>query len=897
MDQQDRIWQLYARKMAREASEEELQELQELIANDPSMDMQLQLMTAFWNNSSPVRQSKNDEAFNRILEQAGEPEPALIRIDKAADKRQQVHPHVPVRSTFNKSIIRNYGVVAWRNLVRNKSFSAINIAGLALGMVSAVVILLWSFKELSFDEFHSKKERIFHIMNRAKFDENVEVWGSTPKPLAAVLQNDYPQVETAIRLNWVALFVLHAGSQQYQEPGFFTDPGFFNVFDFPFLKGDPKTALTTEYSIVLTETMAKKLFGNTNVLGHTVRIDSTDFFTVTGVMKDPPINSSLDFNYVIPWSYMKKVGWEDNKKVGWEDVNWQNNNVRTVVLMKPGIDEATANKLFANIVKKKSPGSENELFVHPLTKWHVRSSFHNGINDGGEIILVRMFCIIAAFILLIACINYVNMTTARSQKRAREVGIRKVVGAGRGSLITQFLGESVLVSFLAGAIALILLYPALLAFNYLTNDHLSVPFDNYRFWISAILFMIITGILAGIYPAFYLSSYQPVRVLKGHFKRIRVFVTPRKMLVTLQFTFAIVMIICTIVIYRQIKHTQERDRGYRGNGLAYMYMKGKMQQSYPAIREELLASNAITDITRSDCPITDIWSDSDDYDWEGNPPGARHVMMRFTTDRNYVSTMGLRLLEGRDVDTKKYPSDTSSVLLNQAAVKMMGFGTNAAGKKIRQGKKEFEVVGVIQNFIPNMPYQAFMPAVIHGDTGNFGAISFRLNEENATDENLASIAGVFKKYNPDYPFEHFFADETYAAKFATEKIIGTLAAFFAGLTVFISCLGLFALAACLAESRIKEIGVRKVLGASVSRITALLSKDFLQPILLAILIASPLAWWGMDQWLSNYAYRTSISWWVFATAALLVILIAIATVSYQTVKAAIANPVQSLKTE
>jgi ABC-type antimicrobial peptide transport system permease subunit len=890
MDNQDRIWQLYARKMAREASEEELQELQELIANDPSMDMQLQLMTEFWNNSSPVTQSKNDEAFNRILEQANEEE---LEISSAGEpvirSRPIIAQHRQIRSGFNKSIIRNYAVVAWRNLVRSKSFSAINIAGLALGMVSAVVILLWSFKEISFDQFHSKKDRVFHIMNRAKFDNNVEVWGSTPKPLAAVLQNDYPQVETAVRLNWVALFVLHVGNQQFQMPGYLTDPGFFNVFDFPFLKGDPNTALNADYSIVLTETMATKLFGNTNVLGHTVRIDSTDFFTVTGVIKDPPINSSLEFNYIIPWSYMKKVGWDDN--------NWQNNSVRTVVLMKPGIEEATANKLFTNIVKKHAADSEHELFVHPLTKWRLRSGFRNGVNDGGEIILVRMFCIIAGFILLIACINYVNMSTARSQKRAREVGIRKVVGASRGSLITQFLGESVLVSFFAGAIALILLYPALLAFNYLIDDHLSVPFDNYQFWIAAILFMIVTGILAGIYPAFYLSSYQPVKVLKGHFKRIRVFVTPRKMLVTLQFTFAIAMIICTIVIYRQIKHTQERDRGYHGNGLAYMYMKGKMEQNYFAIREELLASNAITDITRSNCPITDVWSNSDDYDWEGKPPGERHVAMQFTCDRNYVSAMGLKLLEGRDIDTKKYPTDTSAVLLNQAAAKMMGISSIEIGKKIRKGTKQLEVVGIIQNFIPDMPYQAFMPAVIHGDIRNFGAISFRLNEEQGKDKNLASIAGILKKYNPDYPFEYFFADKTYEAKFATEKIIGSLAAFFAGLTVFISCLGLFALAACLAESRIKEIGVRKVLGASVTRITALLSKDFFQPILLAIIIASPLAWWCMDNWLSNYPYRTSISWWMIATAALLVILVAVATVSYQTVKAAIANPVRSLKTE
>ncbi|RYG28594.1 MAG: FtsX-like permease family protein, partial [Chitinophagaceae bacterium] len=384
-------------------------------------------------------------------------------------------------------------------------------------------------------------------------------------------------------------------------------------------------------------------------------------------------------------------------------------------------------------------------------------------------------CVIAAFILLIACINYVNMSTARSQKRAREVGIRKVVGAERHSLITQFLGESILISFIAGIVALGLLQPALMGFNHLIQDNLSIPYGNINFWLAAIGFILCTGVLAGIYPAFYLSAYQPVRVLKGHFKRIKIFVTPRKMLVTLQFSFAIVLIISTVVIYRQIKHTQQRDPGYNGAGLAYMYMKGKMEQNYPQIREELLKSGAITDITRSSCPITDIWSSSDSYEWKGQREGSRSAFIRYTTDRYYTTTMGLHLLEGRDIDVVANPADTSAVLLNQAAVKLMGL-KNPIGEKIRQDTKELEVVGVVKNFIPDQPHQAFFPIVIHGDTKMFGAISFRLNAEHDKEDNLSTIAKVFKKYNPDYPFEHFFAKETYALKFRLEKILGTLAA-------------------------------------------------------------------------------------------------------------------------
>lgn len=786
-------------------------------------------------------------------------------------------------------MFKNYFKVTWRNLFRNKSFSLINITGLAIGMASAVLIFLWIQNELSYDLFHKKKDRIYQLYNRAVYEGRVECWASTPQVLAAALKSDYPQVEEAVRVNWVGAFVFHAGDKHLETQGYITDPAFLQVFDFPLVKGDAATALNGPHSIVLTEKMAQKLFGTTNVIGKEIRVDTSALFTVTGVMKDLPNNTRFNFEYLIPWSYMKTVHWDRD--------SWKESGIETYALLKPGVSEETANERFRNIVRLHARDAENEIFVHPLRKWRLYSRFENGKVAGGYIETVRLFGIIAGFILLIACINYMNLSTARSEKRAREVGIRKVAGAGKGLLIGQFIGESIMIAFFAGILALLTVQLSIGRFSEITWKTLYVPYTNPYFWLLSAGFIVFTGIVAGSYPAFYLSAHKPVSVLKGTFKAARALVTPRKVLVVLQFSFAIILIISTIVIYRQIRYAQDRNAGYDKDQLAFIFAKGNLLQHYHSVREDLVNSGAVKALTFTSSPISSIWND-DNYTWAGKTPDQNGNCIKVHADSDFAGTMGLQVTTGRDLDLRTYPSDSAGILLNESAVKLMGF-KDPVGQTVRSGEGDWHVVGVVKDFILGSPYQPVQPVVIQGAGRHswFGTITFKLNGKNATADNLKKIEAVFKKYNPDYPFVYYFADDAYAQKFDYERRTAVLAGLFAGLTIFISCLGLFALAAYMAESRIKEIGVRKVLGASVAGITALLSVDFLKLVIIAFMIASPVAWWCMNNWLQDYTYRAPINWWIFALTGLLSMLIAIATISYQAIRAALANPVKSLRTE
>jgi ABC-type lipoprotein release transport system permease subunit len=491
-----------------------------------------------------------------------------------------------------------------------------------------------------------------------------------------------------------------------------------------------------------------------------------------------------------------------------------------------------------------------------------------------------------------------NLSTARSEKRAKEVGIRKVVGAQKRWLVTQFIGESILLSFLAAILAIIIVEISLGGYNTLVGKELYIDFSNPYFWLAAIGFILFTGLLAGSYPAFYLSSYQPVKVLKGTFKAAHALVTPRKILVVLQFTFAIALIICTIIVEQQIKYAQSRDTGYDKNKLVYTFIQGDNEKHYDLIKNELLSSGAAVSVTKSMSPITQRWSDSWGFSWPGSKPGDNKIdFIRFSTDADFVKTMGVTLLEGRDIDIKNYPGDSTSVLLNETAVKVMNL-KHPVGTTIKEeGGGEWHVVGVIKDFVFESPYQKIQQLMVNGPAAWFNVIHYKLNPSLSTDKALAMARKIFDKYNPQYGFDYHFVDEAYAQKFEQEKRTGTLAGLFAGLTIFISCLGLFGLATYMAENRIKEIGVRKVLGASVAGITALLSKDFLKLVIISFIIASPIAWFAMDKWLQTYNYRVHIEWWVFAMTAIVSIIIAIITVSYQAIKAAITNPVKSLRSE
>jgi ABC-type antimicrobial peptide transport system permease subunit len=785
-------------------------------------------------------------------------------------------------------MIKNFIKIAWRNLWRHKSFTFINISGLAIGMASAALILFWIQNELSYDQFHENKSRLYLAYNRAVFDGKLWCWGTTPKIMAKTLKQSYPGVEETARTTQ-SNFLFTIGDKHLNLPGNFTDPGFLTMFSFPLVKGNPKTALNTINSLVITEKLATKLFGKEDAMGKVVRIDSVDNFTVTGVMKDLPNNTRFEFEYLMPWSYLKKTGGDDEY--------WGNNSVQTWVLAKPNITEEALNKQIINVTKSHSDQKDDEVFMHPASKWHLYSKFENGKIVGGKISSVRLFGVIAMFILLIACINFMNLSTARSERRAREVGIRKVVGAQKGSLIVQFLGESILLAFIAGVIAIVIVQVSLSSFNQLTQKQLFIPYGSPYFWLAGLSFVLFTGLVAGSYPAFFLSSFRPVSVLKGTFKAANALVTPRKVLVVIQFWFAIVLIICTIIIRNQMKYAQNRDLGYKKDNLVYTMMSGSIDKNYKMIRSELISSGAAVSVTKTSSPVTEGWSDSWGFDWKGKNQSQKIDFNVFNADGDFVKTMGLQVVAGRDIDVATYPTDSNAMILNEAAVKIIGF-KNPVGQIIKNGNNTAcTIVGVVKDFILQSPYQPVKPMIIQGPKSWFNVIHYKLNPNNTTLDNLKRAEGVFKKFNSEYPFEYHFVDEEYAKKFKDEQQVGTLASLFAGLTIFISCLGLFGLAAYMAQNRQKEISVRKVLGASVSNLAGLLSKEFMTLIVISFVIATPVAWYAMYTWLKTYPYHTNIEIWVFALAGFLTVAVALGTVSFQSIKAALTNPIKSLRNE
>ncbi|HVX52694.1 MAG TPA: ABC transporter permease [Chitinophagaceae bacterium] len=794
-------------------------------------------------------------------------------------------------------MIKNYFKLAFRSLLKNKAHTFINISGLAVGMASVILILLWVQNEMSHDRFYKKIDRIYIACNRDRFNGELHAWNNTPKIMGPTIKQEYPEAEDVVRVNsYGANFLLTVGDKHFTLHGDFVDSTFFNVFDFPLVKGNVRSCLSSRDGIVVTEQLAKKLFGNDDPVGKVIRIDSSDNFIVSAVMKDLPNNTSFDFEYLLPWTYAAKTGMDDKY--------WGNNSVLTYILLKEGTSKAVFDAKLKNISKNHTKDASSpvtsEVFTQPLKNAWLYGKSENGQYVGGRIERVKLFCIIAGFILLIACINFMNLSTARSEKRAREVGIRKVVGAQKGLLITQFIGESVMLAFIAGIIAIIIVQVSLPVFNQLVGKQLYVDYSNVWYWLFALLFIVFTGFLAGSYPAFYLSAFQPVKVLKGTFKAANAAVTPRKILVVLQFTFAIALIVCTIIVEEQIKYAENREIGYNKDHLAMVIMFGDAHKNYPLIKQELLGGGAATAVTATSAPMTEHWSDSWGFSWPGSKPeDAKIDFDMFGAEDDFTSALGLTVVQGRDFDFKRFPSDSTALLVNETAVKKMHL-KNPVGTVVKSddGGNGLHIIGVIKDFVLETPYEPTAPMLITGPAYmGYDVINFKLNPALSTQAAIDRAEKVFKKYNPQYPFNYRFYDAEYAKKFDDEKRTGTLAGLFAGLTIFISCLGLFGLAAYMAENRIKEIGVRKVLGASVTGIVTLLSKDFLKLVVIAFIIASAIAWYAMDKWLVGYTYHVDIKWWIFALAGLLSVVITILTVGYQSVKAALTNPVKSLRAE
>ncbi len=788
-------------------------------------------------------------------------------------------------------MFKNYFKIAIRSLFKNYVYSFINVAGLSIGIACSVLILLWVADEYGYDRFHKNYSSIYRLYQSQQWTEGIGTGNSMPYLLKDVIKDKSSKIERVVMTNWGEGNLLQAGEKRLSKMGLSATEDFFNVFSFNMVKGDANTALSEPTFIVITESTAKSFFGDQDPINQLIKVDNGKELKVTGVIKDLPRQSFFNFDYVLPFSYYEATqDW-----VRYSKENWNNNSFQMYVQLTPGATEAEVNNSIKDIIKDNNPKAKTaKLFLHPMSKWRLYSNFENGINSGGMIEYVRLFMAIAVFVLVIACINFMNLATARSESRAREVGIRKSVGSRRKELILQFLGESVMVTFVSSIFSVVLVELALPAYNLLVNKNISIDYSNPWLWTFALGWILVIGIFAGSYPAFYLSSFQPVTVLKGKVHIGKGAITPRKVLVTLQFGFSIFLIIGTIVIYQQIMHVKNRDMGYDRENLMQIWTNGELETNFQTIREELVRTGVVKSVCKSNSPITSIFSNSE-VSWEGMQTEERVSFTTIATEYDYAETMGIKMIEGRDF-SRDFKSDSLAVIINQAAVDMMGV-KNPIGQKLRMNEADFQIIGVMPNIVMAAPDQPVEPMSLIFRPSWSSTITLRLNKTDNIGESINIVESVFKKFNPSYPFEFRFADTDFEKKFSTINLISRLATIFASLAIMITCLGLFGLAAFTAEQRTKEVGIRKVMGASVSSLVMLISKDFSRLVILGFLISGPLAWWFLNNFLERYPYRISIMWWILPLAGATALLLALIIVSTQALRAARANPSQSLRSE
>ncbi|WP_461129332.1 ABC transporter permease [Spirosoma aerophilum] len=787
-------------------------------------------------------------------------------------------------------MFRNYLKIAWRNLAKSKTFSFINILGLALGMTSSLLILLWVQDESSIDQFHANGPRIYQVMENQQWTGNdISTTPSTPGPLAAALTAELPGIERTVKVTWQEEHLLSVGDKAYKEKGRYSSPDLFQIFSFPLVQGDAKTALVGPSSIVISKKAANKLFGRTDVLGRIVRVDNKEDHQITGVVQDIPETSSLKFDFVLPEApYEKENKWLEG---------WDNNGIRTYALLHPTADVNALNGKMLNFIKKHDKNVTTiTTFLFPYEKAYLQSKFTNGKPDGGRIEYVRLFTIVAIFLLIIACINFMNLATARSAKRAKEVGIRKVVGAERSYLVGQFVGEAVLTALFSLLIAIILVQVLLSSFNTLTEKHIEIQYANPLYWLTLLGLALLTGLVSGSYPALFLSSLQPVKVLKGTLRFKSSAVLFRQGLVVFQFALSLLLIIGTLIAGRQVDYIRTKNLGLDRENVVYMDLEGDLPKRYDAFREELLQAPGIQSVSSAGNDPMQVGSSTTGVEWKGKPEGDKTLFNQLPISYDFIKTMKIKLVDGRDF-SKDIVTDSTNYIINEEAARRMSASApgmkHAVGQDLTFWKKSGKVVGLIKNFHINSLRVAIEPLILRLDSNNSTLLVRTYPGQ--TEKALKSMERLAKQFNPAYPFDYKFADESFREQYKSETLVGTLANAFAVIAIFIACLGLFGLAMFTSEQRTKEIGVRKVLGASVPNIVLLLSKDFLKLVLISILIASPLAWWAMHQWLKDFAYRIDIDWWVFALAGLLAIGIAQLTVSFQSIKAALMNPVKSLR--
>jgi predicted permease len=793
-------------------------------------------------------------------------------------------------------MINNFLKTAFRSLWKNKGYSFLNIFGLAIGMACAGLIFLWVEDELSYDKFNQKKDNLYYVRENQKYDSYTATFGSTPGLMAPVMKAEIPGVANTCRMNDYDATLFTIGDKTMYASGIYTDPSLFSMFTLPFVEGNAKQPFVQRYSIIVTQKAAKKFFGNEkNVVGKTVRVDNNQDYVVTGVIKDIPQNSSLQFEWAAPFD----ITYDQSP---WEH-EWGNNSVTTYVELKPGADVAAVNKTLYNFIQQREPKSIARPFLWSMSQWHLYDAFENGVaTGGGQITYVRLFAIIAWIILLIACINFMNLATARSEQRAKEVGVRKVLGAGKQGLISQFIGEALFMSFLSALIAVAIISVVLPAFNTLVEKELLVGFTQPLHLIALVLIILVCGLIAGSYPSLYLSSFNPVFVLKGLKLKDGSAALIRKGLVVMQFSISIILIISTVLVYQQIQHVKSRDIGFNKNNLLEVEAQGEREKYYEVMKQDLLNSGMVESIALSNHTTLYGGNNTGNFTWAGKSSAAQVLISTRYVTPEFLHTSGMKLLAGRDfVATDSLDGKKMNVIITQSLEKMMGNGS-AVGKIITQegdtSGNQVIVAGVTNDYVYGNMYGKPDPVMfICTSPDHANKMYVRINAKVKPEDALVKIEAVMKKYNPAFPFNFRFVDDQFNRMFQNEALIGKLSQVFAALAILISCLGLFGLAAFTAERRTKEIGVRKVLGASVSGIALLVSKDFFKLVAVSCIVAFPIAWWMMSGWLKNYQYRIEISWWIFLAAGIVAILIALITVSFQAIKAAVANPVKSLRTE
>ena len=792
----------------------------------------------------------------------------------------------PGPSLIPTPMLKNYLFTALRSYWKQKGFTLLNLSGLTLGIATSLMIMLWVVDEINYDRFHQHSDRLYRIMENQTYSGQMFTFDATPGLLAPALKDEIPEITQATRMTGDEL-QFTVGDKVIKESGVYADPDLFDMFSFPLVVGNVDQVLDDVSSVVISESLAEKYFGGASAaLDKTILVNAKDDYTVTGVFADVPANSSIDFDFVLPFEVCFRAN-------GWVQ-EWGNNGIQTYVLFQEQASLATVNDKIKDFVKERNEGSVVTLFAQSFPESHLHGEFKEGKLSGGRIIFIRLFVVIAIFITLIACINFTNLVTARSAQRAKEIGVRKVIGAHQGSLVGQFLGESMLLVLLATLLSTVIVELLLPTFNQLTDKQLVVPYGHPVFFGCMVGIILLIGLLAGVYPAFFLSSFNTVSVMKGTFKVGSRGAALRQGLVVFQFVLSMVLIGATFVVHQQVQYIKDKDLGLNRENMIYLPLTPRIQAHFEAYKNELLAQPGIQHVSLSNQNPLSVGGSTQGLDWEGKAPDTKILFEIISAGYNFLPTAGVTLKEGRDF-SRDFPTDTANVILNEEAVRRIGF-ESPVGEPVEIWGRKGKVIGVVKDFHSNNLHGTIEPLVIMLRPENADLMMVRTQAGQAQ-EAVASLEALHRQYDGNYAFEYHFLDESFDRMYRTDTLVGKLATYFSVIAILISCLGLFGLAAYTAERRIKEIGVRKVLGASVLSVVALLSANFTKLVLIAFAISAPLTWYLMDAFLQQYAYHTELSPMTFVLTGLLALVIAWLTVSYQSVKAALANPVDSLKTE